>query len=152
VLKSDAGNVVERSPRHRLVNLISALAAHEQVRYLIVAGAVSLAYLAVVALFLAVGLPYMLAIVVTQVITICGAFPVYRKLIFRSKNPWLQDFPRFIGVWTGGIIGGFIATPLLVEVAGMKPFYAQVVSMVVIAVFGYLGHHFVSFKKPKGGT
>lgn len=127
------------SPLDRLVGL-------QQVRYLLVAGTTSLGYLGLVAAGLALGWHYMIAIAVAQAITIACAFPAYRTLVFASRGPWRTDFARFLSVWSSGMVAGFVATPLLVEVLGMPPLLAQVVAIVVVAVGSYLGHRYFSFR------
>ncbi|WP_431473297.1 hypothetical protein [Ornithinimicrobium sp. W1665] len=39
-----------------------------------------------------------------------------------------------------------MATPALVELAGIAPLPAQVVAIAVVAVGSYLGHRYVSFR------
>ncbi|MFF1528384.1 GtrA family protein [Cellulomonas sp. NPDC058312] len=118
---------------------------NEQIRYLLVAGTTTLGYLGLLALLLSTGMPYMYAILLAQAVTIGVAFPTYRRLIFRSTNPWRRDLPRFVGVWGSGFVAGVVATPALVELAGIPPLPAQVVAVVAVAVLSYLGHRFVSF-------
>jgi putative flippase GtrA len=126
--------------------LVRRLLGTEHGRYLVVAGGVSLGYLGLVALALATGLPYMLAIVVAQIVTIACAFPTYRTLAFRSRGPWLPEFGRFLSVWSVSLVVVFVATPLLVELAGTPPLLAQVVLVVVIPVGSFLGHRYFSFR------
>lgn len=125
--------------------LVRRALGNEQIRYLLVAGTTTLGYLALLAGLLATGMPYMFAILLAQAVTISVAFPTYRRLIFRSDQPWRHDLPRFVGVWGGGFVAGIVATPLLVELVGIPPFPAQVVAVVVVAVLSYLGHRYVSF-------
>lgn len=132
------------SPLDRLVGL-------QQVRYLLVAGTTSLIYLGLVAGGLALGWHYMIAIAVAQAITIAGAFPAYRTLVFASRGSWRTDLVRFLSVWSSGMVAGFVATPLLVEIFGMAPLLAQVVAIVVVAVGSYLGHRYFSFRHRDAG-
>lgn len=125
---------------------LDRLVALEQVRYLLVAGTTSLIYLTLVAGGLALGWHYMLAIAAAQAITIAGAFPAYRTLVFASRGAWRGDLARFLSVWSSGMVAGFVATPLLVEFVGMPPLPAQVLAIVVVAVGSYLGHRSVSFR------
>lgn len=110
-------------------------------------GATALGYLGILAALLATGCPYMIAILIDQVITFSVAFPVYRRVIFRSTGRWQSDLARFAGVWSGGFIAGIVATPALVELAGLPPLLAQVIAVAVVAVLTFLGHTFVSFRR-----
>jgi putative flippase GtrA len=130
----------------RLAGLRNSALKREEIRYLLVAGSTAACYLGILAALLATDLPYMIAILITQVIIFSVAFPVYRRLIFRSTGRWQSDLARFAGVWSGGFIAGILATPALVEFAGQPPLLAQVIAVAVVAVLSYLGHKFVSFR------
>jgi len=144
----DATSPVAAIPRSgRLSGLARQAFAREEVRYLVVAGTVAASYLAILALLLAWGFPYMIAILIDQVVIFSVAFPVYRKVIFRSTGRWRPDLARFLGVWSGGFIAGIVATPALVELAGQPPLLAQVIAVAVVAVLTFLGHKFVSFRR-----
>lgn len=127
--------------------MVRRLLRREEIRYLTVAGSTTVVYLAVVAGLLWTGLHYMVAILFAQVMIITGAFPTYRRLIFRTTGGWRGDLPRFVGVWTGGFIAGIFATPALVELVGLSPLLAQVIAVAAVAAFSYLGHKFISFGK-----
>lgn len=140
---------------------VRSLWSRAEIRYLIVAGCTSLGYILLVALGLSMGWHYMVAILVAQVITIACAFPAYRGLVFESQGAVAGDFVRFLSVWSSGAVAGIVATPFLVEVFGMQPLVAQILSIVVIAVASYLGHRFFSFRQrpeptglaqPQGGV
>lgn len=126
---------------------VRALLGYHQVRYLLVAGCTSLGYLGLVALGLQVmHWHYMVAILVAQVITICTAFWFYRGFVFESHGALWGDFLRFLGVWSTGAIAGIVGTPFLVELFGMHPMVAQVLSIIIVAVFSYVGHTYFSFR------
>lgn len=110
------------------------------------AGTTALCYFGLLAALLATGLQYMIAILIDQVIVFSVAFPVYRAVIFRSTGPWRLDLVRFAGVWSGGFVAGIVATPALVELAGLPPLLAQGIAVAVVAVLSFLGHKFVSFR------
>lgn len=129
----------------RVVGLVRLGLAREEIRYLVVAGTTTLVYLTLFAVLLLTGLPYMVAILFSHAVIVSLAFPVYRRLIFRSTRRWQRDLPRFLSVWTGGFIAGVIGTPALVELAGIPPLPAQVIAVAVVAVASYLGHKFFSF-------
>ena len=133
-------------PLGPISGLLRRLVSTEHGRYVVVAGSVSVGYLCLVAAGLATGLPYLLAIALAQVVTIAVAFPAYRSLVFRSHGPLMAEFGRFLSVWSGGMVAGFMATPMLVELTPIPPLEAQVIAVVVVAVGSFLGHRFVSFR------
>ena len=130
-----------------MISLVSRPLKQEKIRYIVVAGSVTLCYLGILAMLLATALPYMISIVISQAIIISVAFPLYRRLIFRSTGRWQSDLPRFVGVWSGGFIAGVVATPALVELAGQPPLLAQVIAVFAVAVLSYLSHKFFSFRR-----
>ena len=138
---------VATPPQTRLTGFVLRAFRQEEIRYLFVAGTTAVSYLVILAALLVTGLPYMIAILIDQVIIFSAAFPVYRKVIFRSTSRWQTDLLRFAGVWSGGFIAGIVATPALVELAGQPPLRAQVIAVAVVAVLTFLGHKFVSFRR-----
>lgn len=140
--QDDSGTTATPRSPHPIVRLITS----QPVRYLLVAGIAALFYLAVLALGLALGLHYLVAILIAQVVTIGCAFPAYRTFVFQSRGRVLTDFVRFLSVWVSGAIAGILVTPLLVELLGWHPLVAQVVAIVVVSVASFLGHRFFSFR------
>lgn len=130
-----------------MLNKLRQVWSNHQIRYLAVAGCTTLGYIALVWLGLHLHLHYMIAILAAQVITISAAFPLYRSLVFQSTGKVAVDFVRFLSVWASGAIAGVVATPFLVEVFSWDPLFAQIISIVVIAVSSYLGHRFFSFRR-----
>lgn len=139
--------VAATPPRSLLGDLVTRAFKREEIRYLLVAGPTAACYLGILAALLVTDFPYMIAILMTQAIIFSVAFPVYRRLIFRSTGRWQSDLLRFASVWSGGFVAGIVATPALVELAGQPPLRAQVIAVAVVAVLTYLGHKFVSFRR-----
>lgn len=116
-------------------------------RYGASAAAVALLYLIVYGVCLYFGLHYLLAILIAQIVAISVAFPVYRAFVFESTGTLRHDFLRFLGVWSGGAIAGVVATPILVEVFNVDPFWAQVFAILVISVASFLAHRAFTFRR-----
>jgi len=119
-------------------------------RYGICAGSVALLYVFVYWVGLRLGLHYFVAILVAQVIAISVAFPLYRAFVFASTGSLRSDLIRFLGVWTGGALAGLVATPILVELFRVDPFWAQVFAIVVVSVGSFLAHRFFTFARRRG--
>jgi putative flippase GtrA len=116
-------------------------------RYGFSAGGVAVLYVFVYWAGLQFGLHYFLAILIAQVVAIAVAFPVYRSFVFESRGSLTSDFLRFLSVWVGGAIAGIVATPVLVEIFGVDPFWAQVAAILVISVASFLSHRFFTFRR-----
>lgn len=120
-----------------------------EVRYLVVAGCVSVLSWALVGLGLWFGWHYMAATVFSQLAPIPVAFPAYRGLIFRSTGRVLADFVRFCSVWVSGMVAAIGGAPVMVELVGLDPVSAQVVITALVAVGSYLAHRFFTFRRRK---
>jgi putative flippase GtrA len=125
--------------------LVTTLWQSPQIRYLAVAGTTTLAYLGLLSGGLAIGLHYMVAIVLALVAHVAIAFPAHRRFVFGPGGGLRRDFVRFLSVWSTGAVAGLVGTPLLVELVGLQPLIAQVIVIVVVAVGSYLGHRYFSF-------
>ncbi len=118
-----------------------------EVRYLIVAGCVSVLSWSLVALGLWLGWHYMVATIFSQLAPIPIAFPSYRQLVFRSTGRVWGDFVRFVSVWGSGMVAPILGAPILVEGLHLNPVVAQVLITFVVAIGSYLGHRFFSFRR-----
>lgn len=114
-------------------------------RYLVVAGCTALGYLGLVALGLAAGVHYFVAILIAQAITIAIAFPFYRRFVFESTTGIWGDFLRFLLVWSAGAVSGLVLTPLLVELLDWHPLFAQTFAIVVVSIGSFLAHRVFTF-------
>lgn len=115
-------------------------------KYVVTAGASTITYLALLKLFLALELPYMVAIVAAQTVIIPSAFLAYRSLVFGPGSTIGVDFARFLSVWIGGAVAGLVTTPLLVELARMDPWLAQFLTIAVVSIGSFVGHLRYSFR------
>src|SRR3990170_4578922 len=114
-------------------------------RYVVIAGLTALGYLVLVALGLAVGLHYFVAILISQAITIVCAFPFYRRFVFESFSGWWNDFARFLVVWAAGAVSGIVLTPLLVELLQWHPLVAQTIAIGALSIGSFLSHRWFTF-------
>jgi putative flippase GtrA len=117
----------------------------ERARYIVVAGGSTVLLLGFYAAGLRMGIPYLAANALAQVVVISLAFPVYRALVFRSRGGVRKDFARFVSVWSGGMVGGWALTPVLVEGLGLAPFLGLTVSVILISTGSYLSHRWFTF-------
>jgi putative flippase GtrA len=134
----------------RLQGLVRAVLADERGRYLVAGGSCSLLYLVVFGLGLHAWphAGYLWIVLLAQVVAISVAFPVYRRFVFRSRGRLVPDFARFLSVWSGGLLASFVGVPFLVEAFGVPPLPGQIAAVVIVALLSYLGHRYVSFRKP----
>lgn len=88
---------------------------------------------------------YFVAICIAQVVAIAFAFPVYRNRVFRADGPLARQFVAFLGVWWVGAALSLAGVPLLVETTALGPLPAQLVVLVGVVGFSFLGHRRLTF-------
>jgi putative flippase GtrA len=88
---------------------------------------------------------YLVAVVIAQFLGVQFAFMTQRLIVFRARGGrLLHELLRFWLVYAGGIAANLVVLPLLVEVAGLPVFPAQVIFTFGLAVATYLaGRTFV---------
>lgn len=139
----------------RVARLRSLAVRHAQpIRYVLAGGANTLfglgSYPALLWLFPVFRRWYMAALPIAQVCSILFAFMLYKKLVFRSREPVLPELARFSSVYAGIFAINVVALPLLVEVAHLKPAVAQVAFALFTIVASYLWHSRVTFRARAG--
>jgi putative flippase GtrA len=119
-----------------------------RIRYLLSGGSIALLYLALFA-GISYGFPdlnYLIVLAIAQVVTICAAFPLYRRFVFASTGTVTGDLRRFLAVWMTSLVVVVVGLPFLVEVVGMSPVPAQALITVLVPIGSFLGHKHVSFR------
>ncbi len=115
-------------------------------RFGLAGGTTQMVYLTVFGAALATHLPYMVGLVVAQAVTICYAFPVYRRVVFAARGPLTRQFLTFMGVWWLGVAMSVVGVPVMVESVGMAPFVAQLLVLIAVFTFSFLGHLRLTFR------
>ena len=79
----------------------------------------------------------------------------YKWFVFRTKGNYLREWFRCVAVYSGGILFGLIALPLLVVVIrhntrffAEAPYIAGALLTVVVVVYSFFGHKKFSFRSP----
>ncbi|HMM95763.1 GtrA family protein [Phycicoccus sp.] len=117
------------------------------VRYGVVGGVTQVVYLSVLGGSLLVGAHYLLALAAAQLCAMAFAFPAYRGLVFRAGGPLGRQVVAFLGVWWTGAAMSLVGVPLCVEALGLRPFVAQLLVLVGVVGFSFLGHLRVTFRR-----
>lgn len=115
------------------------------IRYGVAGGLTYVIYLGAFVVSMQVVDRYFLAICVAQVVAIAFAFPVYRNQVFRAEGPLTRQFAGFLGVWWMGAACSLAGVPLLVETTSLRPLTAQLVVLLVVVGFSFLGHRRLTF-------
>jgi putative flippase GtrA len=93
-------------------------------------------------------LHYLGSLVLAYVVGIGASFVVYRRFVYKVRGNVLLDLVRFTGVNAGTFFLNAVCLPILVELAHLPVIPAQVLSIILVTVASYLGHTFISFRRP----
>ncbi len=96
------------------------------------------------------GLHYLLIMSVSQVVNVVFAFLTQKFLVFRTPGYCAMEFGKFISFHLIVVSVNFAALPLLVEVAGIEPAFAQTVFAVFVVLTSYFWHSRITFFKNSG--
>lgn len=91
-----------------------------------------------------------LAFGITAIINITASFCLQRIYVFRSKEPWLQQYVRF---WLSGIlviIFSYIGMRAMLFAFKLEVFIANAIVVTLSAIASYLLHSNLTFRKRHG--
>jgi len=129
-------------------------------RYLLVGAWNTLFAYGSYALFTAVLTPivphsYIWASLLSSLLNVTVAFLGYKWFVFRTEGNYLREWMRCVTVYSGGIVFGLIALPLLVLLIRRNtrffaeaPYIAGALLTVFVVVYSFLGHKKFSFRSP----
>lgn len=98
---------------------------------------------------------YIAACVISNILSISGSYLAYKFFVFKTKGNYLREWIRCVGVYSGGILFGVVALPVLVAVIRHKtrfiaaaPYIAGALLTGFMVVYSFLGHKKFSFRSP----
>ncbi|MBI5245435.1 MAG: GtrA family protein [Elusimicrobia bacterium] len=96
------------------------------------------------------GLHYMVAAVISNLIAVANAYLCYKLFVFKTKGNYLREYLRFNLSYAGLFAFNLAALPLLVNLARLSPLIAQAALLVVTVAVSYVMHNYFSFGSPAG--
>jgi putative flippase GtrA len=90
---------------------------------------------------------YLLLLTVSYAIGTINGFLAYKFFVFRTRAGYLAEYLRFNAVHLVGIAVNYISLPVLVEFAGLKPFTAQGLIVIMLIVSSFVLHKHFTFKQ-----
>lgn len=121
---------------------------NEKLRFLIVGATnTGIGYLTFAMYYLMLGrwVHYIVVALIAHMTSVCAAFLLQKKLVFRSGSPWWPEFRRYnvslLGILTFNVLTLF----LLVTVMCLHPLAGQAVVMVFSIIGSYFAHKQFSF-------
>lgn len=94
-------------------------------------------------------LHYLTILVISQVICVSIAFLTNKFLVFQSSGNVLLEFGKFITFHLSYFLVNLAALPVMVELAGMKPVWAQLLFAGLVIVTSYFWHSRITFSSTK---
>jgi putative flippase GtrA len=98
---------------------------------------------------------YIWASLLSSLLNITVAYLGYKWFVFKTKGNYLREWIRCVAVYSGGIIVGLIALPVLVLLIRRNtrffteaPYIAGALLTVLVVVYSFLGHKKFSFRSP----
>ena len=96
---------------------------------------------------------YVLALVISNLLSITVAYIGYKWFVFKTKGNYVREWIRCVAVYSGGIVFGVLALPVLVWVIrhntgffAEAPYIAGAFLTAFVAVYSFLGHKKFSFR------
>lgn len=124
-----------------------------KVRYLFAGGLNTIlglaAYPAIYFLAAPLKLHYLTIFAISQTLCVTFAYVTNKFLVFRTSGNYLREFGKFITFHLSYFLVNLVALPVLVELAGMNPVWAQMLLAVLIIVSSYFWHSRITFSPTK---
>lgn len=119
-------------------------------RFLIVGGINTAFGLAVYPVLLValrpLGIGYMGALFVAQAVSLAFAYTTQKRWVFRTRGDVLNEFARFSSFYLGIFAANWLALPLLVEVAHLRPWIAQFGFALITVIGSWFWHTRLTFR------
>jgi len=101
---------------------------------------------------------YVVAILLSNLISISVAFLGYKWFVFKTKGNYLREWLRCITVYSGGVLMSTILLPILVyllrhgtRLDRSAPYVGGAILMVFNVLYNFLGHKHFSFRPQAPG-
>lgn len=88
-----------------------------------------------------------LLLVANWLISVTHNFVTFKFIVFRSRGPWLREYGRVYVTYVTTFLIQSVMTLLISEVFGLRVFWANLPTIVVVAVVSYLGHKHFTFRR-----
>lgn len=90
-------------------------------------------------------LGYMSSLIFTHVLTVSGAFILYRKYVFKVSGHFWSDLWKFETVNIASLCVNALLLPLMVTVLHISPIPSQFIIVFITTVIGFFGNKYFAF-------
>jgi putative flippase GtrA len=98
---------------------------------------------------------YIVASVISSLLNISVSYLGYKWFVFKTKGNYLREWIRCVAVYSGGILFGVLALPVLVTLirrnthfSAQAPYIAGAFLTAFMVVYSFVGHKRFSFRTP----
>ncbi|MGD0824452.1 MAG: GtrA family protein [Terriglobales bacterium] len=98
---------------------------------------------------------YIAASVISSLLNISVSYLGYKWFVFKTKGNYLREWIRCVGVYSGGILFGVLALPVVVTLIRRNtrfftqaPYIAGALLTAFMVVYSFVGHKKFSFRTP----
>lgn len=88
---------------------------------------------------------YLTILTISQVLCVTFSFLTTKFMVFRTSGNYLREFGKFGTFHLSIFIINLVALPVLVELAGMNPVWAQMLFTVLVIASSYFWHSRITF-------
>lgn len=89
---------------------------------------------------------YMIALAISQAVCLCVAYMTYKFGVFRTQGNVAREFGVFTSFYLFIYAANWAALPLLVEVGGIHPSFAQLGFNLIVILGSYFWHSRITFR------
>lgn len=125
---------------------IDDLLKHKEVRFLIVGGINTVVGYAAFALFVSIGLQYLIANTLATVIGVINSYLWNRFFTFKSKGKAMGEIIRFSLVYATSYCISMLFLYLIVGRFGVNVYIAGALNIIITTTISWFGHKNFSFK------
>jgi putative flippase GtrA len=130
---------------------LSQEAGPQGVRFLLTGAANTFVGYGTYALCLFVGMHYVLASIIGQVIGMTNSYLLNRYFTFRSKGRPSGEIPRFVAVYAVSYFASLALLFVMIDGMGVNAYVAGLLTLIITTVTSFVGHRAFSFKARKTG-
>jgi putative flippase GtrA len=98
---------------------------------------------------------YIVASVIASLLNISVSYLGYKWFVFKTKGNYVREWIRCVGVYSGGILFGVLALPVLVTLIRRNtrfftqaPYIAGALLTAFMVMYSFVGHKKFSFRTP----
>ena len=130
-------------------NFIKKLTGKKEIRFLIVGGLNTVVGYGLYALFLSIGINYLLANTLSTILGVIHSYLWNRFYTFRSHEKASREIVKFASVYGVSYVIGMMTLALFKSVLNIDPYIAGLLNLVITTLISYVGHNKFSFKNSK---